>query len=190
MEILALVVALLMGALAVMSTQKTEKKNEESQSNAHEVKQFTVEAGGTCPDSPRVMKDKEVEFITKMIIDEVLELLATKMGPAEAKELMINLVQNAKEVPQVQVDDEFELIGEQGDAFVDIWYYSLNAAAKAGINLSKIFGKVHAANMAKKDPATGKFIKRSDGKIIKPKGWTAPDIGAEIRRQMEEGSWS
>ena len=60
---------------------------------------------------------------------------------------------------------------------VDIWYYSLNAAAKKGIDLSKIFEEVHAANMAKKDPTTGKFIIReSDGKIIKPDGWKEPNI--------------
>lgn len=38
---------------------------------------------------------------------------------------------------------------------VDIYYYSLNCAAKKGVNLSSIFGIVHAANMAKRDPATG-----------------------------------
>lgn len=40
--------------------------------------------------------------------------------------------------------------------------------------------------MAKRDPQTGKFIHREDGKIIKPEGWTAPDIVAEIRRQRDE----
>ena len=59
----------------------------------------------------------------------------------------------------------------QADALVDVYYYSLNAAAKKGVNLSSIFSIVHAANMAKRDPATGQFLKREDGKIIKPKGW-------------------
>merc|ERR1719203_1869041 len=135
------------------------------------------------------MNDSEVEFITKMIIDELLELLATKMDSNAAKELMISLVTKAKEVPQINTENEAELIGEQGDAFVDIWYYSLNAAAKKGVNLSKIFELVHDANMAKKDPITGKFKKRDDGKILKPNGWRAPNVGAEIRRQTDNGSW-
>jgi predicted HAD superfamily Cof-like phosphohydrolase len=59
----------------------------------------------------------------------------------------------------------------QADALVDVYYYSLNAAAKNGFNISAVFGIVHAANMAKRDPATGKFLKREDGKIIKPSGW-------------------
>ena len=58
-----------------------------------------------------------------------------------------------------------------------------------GINLSSIVGRVHAANMAKRDPETGKFLKRADGKIIKPKGWTPPNVEAEIQRQLKEGSF-
>ena len=55
---------------------------------------------------------------------------------------------------------------------------------------SSIFSLVHAANMAKRDPETGKFLKREDGKIIKPKGWKAPDVEGEVVRQDVEGSWS
>ena len=45
------------------------------------------------------------------------------------------------------------------------------------MNLSAVFGVVHGANMAKRNPATGKFEKReSDGKIIKPPGWSPPDV--------------
>ena len=73
---------------------------------------------------------------------------------------------------------------------MDIWYYSLNAACKKGINLSSIFELVHAANMSKKDANTGCFLKREDGKIIKPQGWKAPNIGREIQRQQHDGAWS
>jgi 8-oxo-dGTP diphosphatase len=44
--------------------------------------------------------------------------------------------------------------------------------------------------MAKRNPATGKFEKRADGKIIKPPGWKAPDVEGEMGRQFAEGSWS
>ena len=47
-----------------------------------------------------------------------------------------------------------------------------------------------AANMAKRNPTTGKFEKRADGKIIKPPGWKAPDVEGEMARQFKEGSWS
>ena len=44
--------------------------------------------------------------------------------------------------------------------------------------------------MAKRDPLTGEFIKRADGKIVKPEGWKAPDVMAEISRQLLAGSWA
>ena len=50
-----------------------------------------------------------------------------------------------------------------------------------------MFDIVHGANMAKRDPSTGKFLKRDDGKIIKPAGWQPPDVKAEIVRQMTHG---
>merc|ERR1719411_2180964 len=112
-----------------------------------------------------------------------MELNATVMGPQEAKRVMGNMVQQAACVPQVKTANQHELIGEQADALVDIWYYSLNAAAKKGVNLSSVFDLVHSANMAKVNPTTGKCMKRPDGKIIKPPGWTAPNVTAEMERQ-------
>ena len=113
------------------------------------------------------------------------------MAPKAAKQSMIRMLSEAKDVPKMNVhpNKTHELIAEQGDAFVDIWYYSLNCMAKKGVNLSSIFNLVHNANMAKRDPNTGKFIKRGDGKIIKPKGWRAPNVSAEIKQQQDRGAW-
>lgn len=38
--------------------------------------------------------------------------------------------------------------------------------------------EVHASNMAKVDKETGKVIRRSDGKIMRPEGWVGPDLEA------------
>merc|ERR1719336_2468089 len=101
---------------------------------------------------------------------------------------MTRMVKEAKDCKQIMGVPE-KIISEQGDALDDIWYYSLNAACKKGVNLCSIFDVVHAANMAKIDPATGKCIKREDGKIMKPAGWKAPDVEAEIRRQAANGGF-
>ena len=82
-----------------------------------------------------------------------------------------------------------EIIANQHDAFVDIYYYSLNCSAKNGVNLSSIFKLVHDANMAKKDPESGRFLRREDGKIIKPAGWVEPNITEEIIRQTNKGAF-
>ena len=33
-----------------------------------------------------------------------------------------------------------------------------------------------STNFAKNDKKTGKVIKREDGKVLKPDGWTPPDL--------------
>jgi len=135
------------------------------------------------------MDKEEVLFLIKMMLDEIMELGATVSDPEDVKATMTYMICNSKNIPKLTTESTDELIGEQADALIDCYYYSLNAMAKKGVNLSKIFQVVHKANMAKRDPATGKFIKREDGKIIKPEGWQAPDITAEIKRQIEEGSF-
>lgn len=40
----------------------------------------------------------------------------------------------------------------------------------------EIWKEIHRSNMAKVDPATGAVVRREDGKILKPEGWTRPDV--------------
>ena len=50
---------------------KHEAKNDEPLSDAEKVREFTYEAGQPCPEKPKLMNVEEVNFITKMILDEV-----------------------------------------------------------------------------------------------------------------------
>jgi predicted HAD superfamily Cof-like phosphohydrolase len=159
-----------------------------SSSDADLVRQFTKESGTNVPNSPELMSKDEVFFLIKMMLDEIMELGATVSESQELKYTMIKMITDSKDIPKSEGSKE-ELIAEQGDALVDSYYYSLNAATKKGVNLSKIFELVHKANMDKRDPVTGKFLKREDGKIIKPPGWCPPNITEEIKRQIKEGSF-
>jgi len=154
------------------------------------VRNFTRACGQHTPNTPQLMNRLEVEFITKMVLDELLELNATVMTPFEAKTSIMNMLKVAKDVPKMTTANKAEIVAEQADALVDIWYYSLNCAAKKGINLSAVFSLVHAANMRKVNPATGMCIKRADGKIEKPAGWCPPNIAKEMERQASQGSFS
>lgn len=164
---------------------------ESIKSNSDDVREFTSGAGQPTPDKPCVMGNDEVIFLTKMILDETMELMATILPPTESKNIMKQLIDDSKDIPKEKYvqGEEYKKIADQADALVDIYYYSLNAACKKGINLSSIFNVVHEANMAKRDLKTNKFLKREDGKIIKPEGWTPPDVDGEIKRQIEEGSF-
>jgi len=158
--------------------------------HATAVRNFTRACGQPTPNAPQLMNRPEVEFITKMVLDELLELNATVMSSNEAKNSIANMLKVAKDCQQMRTTNPAEVVAEQADALVDIWYYSLNCATKKGINLSSVFDLVHAANMRKVDPATGMCIKRSDGKIQKPAGWCPPDIAKEMHRQAMQGSFS
>lgn len=57
------------------------------------------------------------------------------------------------------------------DGIVDAIYVLLGTAVTFGVDLGPIWDAVHASNMAKVGGAI-----RDDGKVLKPDGWTAPDI--------------
>lgn len=163
-----------------------------SKSNAVDVHQFTTETGTECPDTPKAMTRDSVLFIIRMVMSELDELACTVTDNSEDRDKLMNQAMSTRDpCKNFTYSTEDELIGAQFDALVDAWYYSLNTAAKHGVNMSKIFDQVHQANMAKRDPKSGKFLRReTDGKIIKPAGWKSPDITAEIHRQRTQGSWA
>lgn len=68
---------------------------------------------------------------------------------------------------------------EIADALADIIYIACGTAVAYGIPLDKIFDEVHRSNMAKL--VDGKVLRREDGKIQKPLGWTAPDIAGVMK---------
>jgi predicted HAD superfamily Cof-like phosphohydrolase len=155
-------------------------------SDSQKVAEFTSGSGTFVPKVPELMNEEETLFVIKMMLDEIMELGATVLGSANVKDKMIKMIVDSKDInlPISEMSTN-ELIGEQADAFIDIYYYMQNASCKKGINLSKVFELVHEANMNKRFP-DGTFHKREDGKVIKPPGWVSPDITGEIVRQCEE----
>ena len=157
-----------------------------------DVKEFTEGyLNMKCPDKPVALSKEEAFFIIRMVMSELDELAATvTQDHEECNKFMMDALLSIDKCQKYQYNDELGVISAQADSMVDAWYYMLNTAAKHGMNLSKLFDVVHRANMNKRDPKTGKFIRReSDGKVIKPEGWQEPDIEGEMRKQMEDGAW-
>lgn len=67
--------------------------------------------------------------------------------------------------------DDLENIAKE---LADIIYIVCGTAVSYGIPLDRVFSEVHRSNMAKL--VDGKPVRREDGKILKPEGWTPPDI--------------
>ena len=62
------------------------------------------------------------------------------------------------------------------DALIDILVVTIGAIHSAGFNGECAWKEVMRSNFAKIDPVTGKIRKRGDGKILKPDGWTPPNL--------------
>jgi predicted HAD superfamily Cof-like phosphohydrolase len=80
----------------------------------------------------------------------------------------------AEEYTEYVVAEYNNDIVEIADALADIIYIAAGTAVSYGIPLDRIFTEVHRSNMAKL--VDGKVIRRSDGKVQKPEGWTPPNI--------------
>jgi len=62
------------------------------------------------------------------------------------------------------------------DALVDILVVTIGAIHSMGADGEGAWKEVMRTNFAKIDHETGKLRKREDGKVLKPIGWTPPDL--------------
>lgn len=61
------------------------------------------------------------------------------------------------------------------DADIDLAWVTLGSAASQGANVEGACAEVSRANLGKIGP-NGKMEKDGNGKVIKPAGWTAPEL--------------
>lgn len=90
----------------------------------------------------------------------------------EERDLRIRLLKEEwEEYIQGECKNDLENIAKE---LADIIYIVCGTAVSYGIPLDRVFEEVHASNMAKL--VDGKPVRREDGKILKPDGWTPPNI--------------
>jgi predicted HAD superfamily Cof-like phosphohydrolase len=65
---------------------------------------------------------------------------------------------------------------EQLDALIDILVVTIGAIHSGGFDAEGAWKEVMRTNFAKIDHETGKVRKREDGKVLKPVGWTPPNL--------------
>jgi predicted HAD superfamily Cof-like phosphohydrolase len=94
--------------------------------------------------------------------------------------LYLNLIKE-----EVQELEDSRTREDDLDALIDILVVTIGAIHSAGFKGNEAWDEVMRTNFAKVDPITGKIRKRSDGKILKPDGWTPPDLApfAELTLQ-------
>lgn len=72
---------------------------------------------------------------------------------------------------------------EQLDALLDILVVTIGAIHSMGADGEGGWKEVMGTNFAKIDKQTGKVRKREDGKVLKPLGWTAPDLTPFLKKR-------
>ena len=68
------------------------------------------------------------------------------------------------------------------DALIDILVVTIGAIHSVGADAEGAWKEVMMTNFAKIDSETGKVRKREDGKVLKPQGWTAPDLNPYVKK--------
>jgi len=73
---------------------------------------------------------------------------------------------------------------EELDALIDILVVTIGAIHSAGFDAEGAWKEVMRTNFAKIDKETGKVVKREDGKVLKPDGWTPPQLSPFTKRNV------
>ena len=115
---------------------------------------------------PNVFKDKE-KFMKSC--DQSVD----KFNQSQFN-LYLKLIEEEVGELKVAIDNNNNL--EVFDALLDIMVVTAGAIHSAGFNGEEGWKEVMRSNFAKIDTETGKVRKREDGKVLKPLGWTPPDL--------------
>ena len=71
---------------------------------------------------------------------------------------------------------------ETVDALIDILVVTIGALHSMGADAEGAWKEVMRTNFAKIDKETGKVRKREDGKVLKPLGWTPPELAPFVTK--------
>lgn len=94
-------------------------------------------------------------------------------------ELYVRLIDEEREELEAAILENNRV--EQLDALLDILVVTVGALHSLGADVEGGWNEVVRSNMSKVDLATGKLLKRDDGKVLKPSHYSAPDLAKFVR---------
>ncbi len=95
--------------------------------------------------------------------------------------LYLNLMEEEWKELKVALDNGDRV--EQLDALLDFIVVTTGAIHSAGFDGEGGWKEVMRTNFAKIDSETGKVRKREDGKVLKPLGWTPPELNNYLNKE-------
>ena len=97
---------------------------------------------------------------------------------SDEKTMKLRLALIREEIDELTEAYEDQDLSSFADAIADSIYVLLGTSISVGIDLKPIWNEVQKTNMAKV-PGNS----RKDGKVLKPKNWTPPDIDTLLKEQ-------
>jgi predicted HAD superfamily Cof-like phosphohydrolase len=95
--------------------------------------------------------------------------------------MYVNLIDEELSEFKLAVTDNNRV--EQLDALIDLLVVTIGAIHSAGFDAEGAWKEVMQTNFNKIDKETGKVRKREDGKVLKPLGWTPPNLEPFVTKQ-------
>lgn len=111
--------------------------------------------------------DLYVKLIKEEAVTELDEAVALSALPGEAEK-----------------DFRVRRMVKLADVALDTIVVAIGLLESMGLDGEPLWDEVIRSNMAKIDPETGLVDKREDGKVLKPEGWTPPDLRRLIVEQL------
>jgi energy-coupling factor transport system permease protein len=160
---------------------------------ADQVREFHKAFNHPHSDKPTVMPTDMAIARTNWTAEELVEFLyATANNDTELFRKMVDglltsIINTESKILQKGEPVEDVLVA-QADALTDVNYFVQGSFVLLGVDPQPLFDIVQDANMAKLwEDGTARY-RESDGKIIKPPHWEAPEpkLKAEIERQANK----
>lgn len=128
-----------------------------------------------------VFNERQASLYTGLQFEELaekLEALGLNRTAQQLHALAVPFKDDRMEIAFINADRTALL-----DAEIDLAWVTIGAAFSAGSFVPGAVDEVARSNLAKINPATGTMDKDANGKVIKPAGWTAPNLQPFIQRK-------
>jgi predicted HAD superfamily Cof-like phosphohydrolase len=143
--------------------------------------EFHEAIGVPVATSPAPLTDDRLRLRLRLIAEEVAELVAEMagLGPVGTgilKERLTGIFQVQVALGTSYCRDQPDYFERLAKELCDVHVVVSGTAVEYGIPEDLVYEEVHRSNMAK---AGGPV--REDGKVLKPDGWTPPNVAAALQ---------
>ncbi len=145
-----------------------------------QVREFHQVFGAHIENFPTVPPEDIRAVRARLLVEECAEVVAEILaGHPDRSQLTAEMCDQFadRSFPIDRMADPAKVARE----LADLVYVAAGAAVNWGVPLDAAVTEVHRSNMAKLGP-DGKPILRADGKVLKPPGWTPPDVAGVLGR--------